>query len=154
MEVIKTRAAFVIIKRKNPTNGRWQFLVMWSTQLVATKRRPEGHKMLKFPSGSEKFPGEPPAAIANREVREETRLAYLESVEIRKETLDDDHERYGYLLDFGDCYGEMRTWEERDGNELLGPPHWVDAADLYNKNWICEGHRDFCGAGCRFLGIL
>src|SRR3989344_5003157 len=144
-----TRAAFIVIKRRHRHHGKLQFLVMKSTQLVATERREVGHEMLKFPSGGENFPGELPAAIAYREVGEETGLTYTRAIHVWKEAIED-HERYGYIVDFADCSGEMRTSEEMDGRkELLGPPFWMDAAGLDKR--ICDGHKELCEVACRYL---
>ncbi|OHA89652.1 MAG: hypothetical protein A2832_01195 [Candidatus Zambryskibacteria bacterium RIFCSPHIGHO2_01_FULL_44_22b] len=124
---------------------------MDSVQLVAKKRRPVGHRMIKFPGGAEKYPGEPPALIANREVCEETSLAYLVGEEVWS-AKSNDHTKYGYMVYFEDCSGEIRTWDIPDGDEMLEPPRWVRARDLKGK--IFEGGELFYESVCRRLKVF
>ena len=147
----KSKSALVIIKRRNPMDQELEFLVMDSVQLRPSKRRPVGHKMKKLPGGSEKYPGEPPSEIANREVREETGLAYLVGEDVWSASTDS-HTKYGYLVDFENCSGEMRTWNIPDGDEMLEPPRWVRARNLRGK--IFEGGEVFYEYVCRLLRIF
>lgn len=142
--------SFVAIKRRNPDSHQLEFMVMDSIQKVATRRRHVGHVMIKFPGGDAKS-GESPAETANREVWEETGLAFLRGEKVWVHHATDDHVRYGFLVDFEDCAGQVRTWTENDGKETLYPPRWQKASVL--KNTVCEGQRDFCRHVCEILGV-
>ena len=150
-----TRNVCTVICRDNPANGEPEMLVVRSrsknpTTGIKTEWR------VKFPGGGQEGPNEPVEGTRDREVWQETHLAFRSSKEIWKKEIWEKgilvHIRYGYLVRYEDCYGELRKVFMNDNGDELDPPYWAPAATLGRS--LFDKHQPLYLAACRELGIL
>src|SRR3989344_3495937 len=141
-----------VVFRTNPENGNIEFLVLEPERLTASKFRPQGHKLIEFPGGTNaENTKEIPKDTLKREMLEETHLSFSDCKLVGEERIGVSTLRYNYLISFDDCTGEMRKEEIWDGQKKLSAPFWVEAREL--RHQICDTHQNLLLLAGRELGI-
>ena len=151
-----THNVCTVIWRRSPATGEIEMLVV-----EARSKHPKTgvwtEWRVKFPGGGQDGPNESIEGTRDREVWQETNLAFLRSKLIWRKVVQNpeepEHHKYGYLVNFEDCYGELRNVPktEPDGDELR-IPGWVPAATLGRS--LFASHQALFLAACRGLGFL
>ena len=141
----------VVIYRTNPSDGQIEFLVI-DYRSTNPKTGKVSELQTKFCGGMNRYADEPVIMTGRREILEELSLATLPvdfkeiwRLEIRE------HTKYGFLLSFEKCRGELRTEVLKDNNDTLGVPYWWPAVTLGRGLFHC--HQAPYLAACRELGI-
>ncbi|MFZ2484717.1 MAG: NUDIX hydrolase [Minisyncoccia bacterium] len=149
-QVTKTRNAICGIWRKNPKDNDPEVLVV-----TVTSRDSKGRVIsteVKFPGGGNRIPNEPVIVNLLREVLEETYLIFLpdSAKEIwSREATDGHHTKFGFLVLFEHCYGELRKESFIEDGDEVSPPRFVKLNKL--RNLICPAHYRFYRAVCQEL---
>ncbi len=114
-----------------------------------------GPKMTKFPGGGNRIPGEPVWLTVKRETLEETYLTVMidDPKEIWSHTpaRDPNHTKFGFLIPYEECRGELRTKTVQDHNDEIEPPRFELVSCL--KTRICDQHQPLFVAACLEIGI-
>ncbi len=145
-----THFACAVIWRRHPDTEDIEFLVIDS---VSSDRRTglKSEKQTKFPGGMNRVPSEPLEVTIKREVLEETYLAFTRWQRIwEKQTAE--HTKYGFLVRYEDCRGELRRESLNDNGDEMSPPYWVSASTL--GRILFHTHQLPFLAACRELGVL
>ena len=146
-----THNVCTVIWRVSPANGELEMLVIKSRSTdprTSTKTK----WRVKFPGGGQEGPNESIEGTRDREVWQETHLAFQVSKEIWKNDDSPGHTKYGFFVRFENCYGELRRVFLNDSGDELEPPYWVPAATLGRS--LFDKHQPLYLAACRELGIL
>lgn len=111
----------------------------------------------KFPGGGQDGPNETVEGTRDREVWQELSLAFKDSKKIwQNEVFDRDgrlvHIKHGYLVNFGDCWGDLRTEPKSQDGDEMGVPEWVSLERL--KYELFQKHQPILLAAGRELGIF
>lgn len=147
-----THYVCVVIWRNNPANGNLEFLVI-DYRSTDPKTRIRTLKQVKFPGGTNReCPDESVPFTRDREVWEETSLSFLTSKQIWQEEKNAEHVKFGYLVSYLDCWGELRPRSLIDDGDELSAPYWVSASTLGRA--LFPTHQSVYLAACRELGIL
>jgi len=146
-----THYACAIIWRESPVNKEIEFLVINSRSKDPRTGR-ETPWQVKFPGGMNRVPDEPVSVTIQREVLEETHLAFLVSEGIWRSEVNTGHTKYGFLVNFADCRGDLRKDTLIDNGDEMSPPYWVPATTLGRE--LYHSHQAALLVACRELGIL
>lgn len=151
LPAIPTHNAIGGIWRVN--NGEIEVLVVDVARRDPTTGRVVGKVATKFPGGGSR-PQEPLIVTLQREILEETYLAFLPSSarEIWRNERKGEHTRYGFIIAYDECRGELRkTTFIEDGDEV-SEPRFVKVRALGSR--ICPSHFDFYEHLCQELGVV
>ena len=150
---MKSHYVCVMIFRSCDTKRDVEFLVMDS---VSTDPRSgkKTNKQVKFPGGMNRIPDESIQLTLQREALEETHLALLPEAgkEVWKKEVNAEHVKYGFLVNFQHCRGELRTEVLHDSGDEMSPPYWATVSDL--RFVLYDTHQPPFVAACRELGLL
>lgn len=152
----KKRFVCVMIWRRNLTTEEIEFLVINSVSTDPTTGIKSGVQT-KFPGGCERLPDEPIEMTGRREVLEETYLAFTQFEEIWKKKIPEpprepEHTKYGLLVRFADCRGELRKDVLIDNGDEMSPPYWASVTTL--KYQLFPGHQSPFLKAMEHLGLL
>lgn len=147
---MKSNFACAVIWRLSPEDGEIEFLVV-DSQSTNPKTGRMSERQIKFPGGMNRLPDEPLNVHVQREVLEETYLAFSRAREIWKKEVNKVHTKYGFMVNFEDCRGTLRTEVLIDNNDVIGPPYWALAVTLGPD--LFGGHQDVYMKACCELGI-
>lgn len=135
---MKSHFVCVMIYRMNPEKGEYEFLVIESVSTHPVTGL-KSEKQTKFPGGMNRIPDESVGLTGQREVLEETHLAFTRFEKIWEKQVSEDHAKYGLLVRFEDCRGERRTEMLVDNGDEMSPPDWVPLSTL---KWnLFPGHQ-------------
>lgn len=145
-----THFAATVIHRKN-CDGNVEFLVI---DYVSTNPR-NGQRtavQTKFPGGTNKeCPQESVVDTRDREVFEESGLIITCAKRIWQKEVGWDHTKYGYLVDFLECEGDLREVPMVDDGDELSKPYWVSAVIL--GRILFHSHQELYMAAMRELSL-
>ncbi|MEK7176918.1 MAG: hypothetical protein AAB719_01275 [Patescibacteria group bacterium] len=111
------------------------------------------HLQTKFIGGTNKeHLNESVDATRDREVMEESSLIFLNSERIWQKDVSSEHTKYGFLVNFEDCWGKLREAPMNDNGDELSAPYWVRAEDLART--LFHSHQEMYMVACRTLGIF
>ena len=153
---MKSHFVCALIWRMNQILGELEFLV-----IDVRSRDPRtgfwSRVQTKFPGGTNRAnlaPRESVTMTLQREVLEETRLAILpqNAKQVWKAGVSANHTKYGFLVSFLDCRGELRTGSLIDNEDEMSEPYWVATSILGRV--LFEKHQAPFLAACRELGVL
>lgn len=147
-----TRFVCGMIYRTNPESGEVEFVVIDST---STDPR-TGHKserVTKFPGGMNRLPDEPIDMTGRREVLEETYLAFAHYVQVWVKQVGEEHVKYGLLVRFEDCRGEMRREVLVDSGDEMSAPYW-ESVTVLKSGKLFPGHQLPLLAAMKHLGMF
>lgn len=139
-----------MICRMNPVHKEFEFLVIDS---VSTDPK-NGHKSpnhTKFPGGMNRIPDESIDLTGKREVLEETHLAFNRFEKVWEKQVNSEHTKYGLLVRFEDCRGELRKDVLHDNGDDMSPPYWERISTLKSK--LFRGHQMALLAAMEELGV-
>jgi hypothetical protein len=146
-----THYVCVVIHRLNPETRELEFLVL-DYRFVDRKTGRRSRLHTKFPGGTnQECVGESVPTTRDREAREETYLIFSKSKQIWKAS-GQYHVKYGFLVDWTDCWGQLRQVPIVDGRDELSPPRWVNASTLGRE--LSYSHQDVYLAACHYFGLL
>ncbi|MDO8424087.1 MAG: hypothetical protein Q7S54_00565 [bacterium] len=148
--MMPTRFVCVMIFRMNPEKKELEFLVIESIS-THPKTGQRSEKNLKFPGGVNRIPDEPIDMTGKREVLEETYLAFVRYEQVWEKQVSAEHTKYGLLVRFDDCRGELRATELVDNGDEMSPPRWEPLSAL--KFSLFSGHQPALLAAMERLGI-
>ena len=153
---MKSHFVCAVIWRMNQITREVEFLV-----IDVRSRDPrtgfQSAVQTKFPGGTNRTnlaPGESITMTLQREVLEETRLAILpqNAKQIWQLEVGPEHTKYGFLVSFLDCRGELRTGNLRDNDDEMSEAYWVSVSTLGRT--LFEKHQGPFMAACRELDVL
>ncbi len=147
---MKSHFACVMIWRKSSANGEYEFLVVDSVSTHPETGRKSGPHM-KFPGGMNRIPDESVDLTGKREVLEETYLAFIRFEKVWERRVSEEHTKYGLLVRWEDCRGEMRKDFLIDNGDEMSRPHFEPLSRL--KFDLFPGHQPPLLAAMEFLGI-
>lgn len=142
----------VVIYRRMPRDNSIEFLVI-DYHSVDPRTGVRTLRQVKFPGGTNsEYPEQSVEVTRDREALEETGLIIQKSKQIWMMQANQDHTKYGFLVNLDDCRGVLRTKSLDDNGDVLGPPDWTEAVTLGRR--LFPTHQGVYLAACRELGIL
>jgi hypothetical protein len=158
MSAVKcTRFVLGVVARMAEDGTEPEFLVVKSVSTDPTTGLP-GKEKIKFPGGMERVMDEPISIMLPREILEETYLTMVDpdkAVKIWEMPIGSGHIKLGFLIDFADCVGTLRTevLEDDDDDDescdSLSPPFWAKASVL--KYDLFPGHQPALTEALRYI---
>lgn len=146
-----THFVAVVIYRKNQANEEVEFLVI-DYRSINPRTGQKTQLQTKFVGGTNKeCPRESVEATRDREVLEEASLSFQTSKQVWKKEVSSDHTRYGFIVDFRYCEGELRQVPINDDGDALSVPYWVPATTLGRVLW--PSHQGLYLAAISELGL-
>jgi hypothetical protein len=139
-----------MIYRRN-LEGELEFLVIdtVSTDQETGRKSP---KQTKFPGGMNRIPGNEPIDVTGkREVLEETYLAFIKWEKVWEKQVNKEHAKYGLLVCYEDCRGELRQDVLIDNGDEMSPPYWASVSTL--KFTLFSGHQPPFLEALKYLGV-
>ena len=133
--------ACAVIWRYSPDMRCIEFLVL--DVVSHDNRGQKTGKQTKFPGGCERMENDPIDVTLRREIVEETYLAFLpqDAKKIWEKPIHGrDHVKYGFLLFYGKCRGELRKEPLTDTGDQMSPPYWVEYKELRYK--LYDTHQE------------
>jgi|SRR3989344_3361938 len=146
-----THNVCTVIYRNSPVNGELEMLVI-KCRSTHPRTGVKTEWRVKFPGGGQEGPNESVEGTRDREVWQETFLAFRHSKKIWTKEESSEHLKYGFLVMAEDCYGELRALFLNDSGDELEPPYWAPVATLGRS--LFPGHQSLFLAACRELGVL
>jgi|SRR3989344_8712131 len=138
-----------VIWRRNPVNDALEILVVRSQTTYRGRVTPW---RVKFPGGGQEGPNESVEGTRDREVWQETGLAFRVSKEIWRDDSNPGHIKYGFMASYTECYGELRKERVIDINDELEPPYWAPVETLGRE--LFEKHQPLFMEALRRLRVL
>jgi 8-oxo-dGTP pyrophosphatase MutT (NUDIX family) len=137
-EQLVTNNVCTVIHRVSPATGKREMLVI-NVRSLNPATGTKSPWRIKFPGGGQEGPNEPIEGTRDREVWQETNLAFLKSKKIWEKQVSPTHIKHAFLVDYEDCSGQLRTeFKEENGDELQ-PPEWIEVEELGRR--LFEGHQ-------------
>lgn len=149
--MIHTHFVATVIYRRN-MEGDVDFLVV-DYQSTNPRNGQKTDLQTKFVGGTNKeCPDESVEETRDREVLEEAHLTFLISKEIWRKEVGPFHTKYGFLVDCGNCHGEIRKSVLFDDGDELSPPYWMPAMTLGRV--LFHSHQELYMSSVRELGLF
>ncbi len=140
--LVPSHFALAVVWRVNPATGEVEFLVIDSVSTDSRSGK-KTEKQVKFPGGMNRLPDEPVAVTVQRELMEETYLTvdFESTHQIWVKSIPEKaHTKYGFIANFSECRGGLRTEELHDAGDEMSPPYWAEYRMLALSLW--RTHQD------------
>lgn len=145
----KTHTACVVVFRNHPVTGRPEFLVM-EYQSTDPKTKILSKKETRFVAGTNRsYPWESAEDTAIRKLLQETGLVVTKERlrPIGYEFAGRGHIKFGYLVNFDECQGELRHTEVTIDGDVMSHPFWNSLPEL-DHGVISKFHQWLYNLAC------